>query len=59
MDRVFAGGTHLVARGGKANGWGGDVVYHGKQQDGNETPLPGDVENTGDGTGTNGDFAGL
>jgi hypothetical protein len=48
----------VTARGGKANGSGGDVVYHGKQQDGNETPLPGDVENMGDGTGMAGDFAG-
>ena len=48
----------VIARGGKANGRGGDVVYHGKQQNGNETPVPGDVENTSDGTGTNGDFAG-
>ncbi len=48
----------VIARGGKSNGSGGDVVYHGKQQDGNETPLPGDVENTADGSGLNGDFAG-
>jgi hypothetical protein len=48
----------VTARGGKANGNGGDVVYHGKQQNGNETPLPGDVENMGDGTGITGDFAG-
>ena len=48
----------IIARGGKANGSGGDVVFHGKRQDGNETPLPGDVENGADGTGLNGDFAG-
>ncbi len=48
----------VIARGGKANGNGGDVAYHGRQQDGNETPLPGDVENMGDGSGTPGDFAG-
>ncbi|MES1209847.1 MAG: hypothetical protein ABUS79_28260, partial [Pseudomonadota bacterium] len=48
----------VIARGGKANGSGGDVVYHGRQQDGNETPLPGDVENAADGTGKSGDFAG-
>jgi len=48
----------VITSGGKSNGNGGDVVYHGRQQDGNETPLPGDVENMGDGTGMSGDFAG-
>jgi hypothetical protein len=48
----------VIARGGKTNGAGGDVQYHGKTQDGNETPVPGDVENAGDGTGKTGDFAG-
>jgi hypothetical protein len=49
----------LFARGGKANGNGGDVIYHGKRQDGNETPIPGNVlDNSGDGTGKGGDFAG-
>jgi hypothetical protein len=48
----------IIARGGAANGGGGDVIFHGKRQDGNETPLPGNVVNTGDGTGVNGVFAG-
>jgi len=48
----------VIARGGKSNGSGGDVAYHGRQQDGNETPASGDVENMGDGTGMSGDFAG-
>ncbi len=48
----------VIARGGKSNGSGGDVQYHGRQQDGNETPAAGDVENTGDGSGKKGDFAG-
>jgi hypothetical protein len=48
----------IIARGGATNGAGGDVVYHGRRQDGNETPLSGDVENMGDGTGLRGDFSG-
>jgi hypothetical protein len=48
----------VIARGGAANGTGGDVVFHGKQQDGNETPLPGNVDMAGDGSGAPGDFAG-
>jgi hypothetical protein len=49
---------HIVARGGKANGAGGDVQYHGRRQDGNETPLSGAVDMAGDGTGLPGDYAG-
>jgi hypothetical protein len=48
----------IIARGGGANGSGGDVVFHGKRQDGNETPLPGNVAQQGDGTGMAGDYAG-
>jgi hypothetical protein len=48
----------VITRGGAANGGGGDVIFHGKRQDGNETPLPGNVVNSGDGTGVNGVFAG-
>src|SRR5262249_44601722 len=47
----------IIARGGGANGSGGDVAFHGKRQDGNETPLPGNVANQGDGTGMAGDYA--
>jgi hypothetical protein len=48
----------ITARGGATNGSGGDVVFHGKRQDGNETPLPGNIDSAGDGTGASGDFAG-
>jgi hypothetical protein len=48
----------IIARGGAANGAGGDVIFHGKQQDGNETPLPGNVDLAGDGSGAPGDFRG-
>ncbi len=33
----------IIVRGGKTNGNGGDVAFHGRQQNGNETPLPGNV----------------
>jgi hypothetical protein len=49
---------HIVVRGGAANGAGGDVQYHGRRQDGNETPLPGAVDMAGVGSGLAGDFAG-
>jgi hypothetical protein len=49
---------HIVARGGTTNGAGGDVVFHGKRPNGNETPLPGNIDNAGNGTGAAGDFAG-
>jgi hypothetical protein len=48
----------VIARGGASNGSGGDVAFHGKRQDGNETPLPGNMTLDADGTGTPGDFAG-
>jgi hypothetical protein len=48
----------ILVRGGKTNGNGGDVAYHGRQQNGNETPLPGKIDQSGDGTGTTGNFAG-
>jgi hypothetical protein len=48
----------VIARGGAANGSGGDVAYHGRRADGNETPLPGNIDLSPDGTGMEGDFAG-
>ena len=48
----------IVVRGGKSNGNGGDVAFHGRQSNGNETPLPGKIDQSGDGTGTSGSFAG-
>ena len=48
----------ILVRGGKTNGNGGDVAFHGRQQNGNETPLPGKIDQSGDGSGTSGSFAG-
>jgi hypothetical protein len=48
----------ITVRGGATNGAGGDVAFHGRQQDGNETPLPGNIDLSGDGTGMAGNFAG-
>jgi len=48
----------IIVRGGKANGSGGDVVFHGRREDGNETPTPGNIDSAADGSGTAGDFAG-
>lgn len=49
---------HIIVRGGKSNGNGGDVAFHGRQQNGNETPLPGNIDQSGEGKGTKGSFAG-
>jgi hypothetical protein len=48
----------VIARGGKSNGSGGDIAYHGMQPDGNTTPLPGNMDLSADGSGTKGDFLG-
>jgi hypothetical protein len=48
----------IVARGGREGGSGGDVEYHGKREDGNETPLSGDVDLAGAGRGVRGDYGG-
>ena len=45
----------LVARGGASNGHGGDIMFHGRMRDGQE-PLPGNIDNAGNGTGRKGDF---
>ncbi len=45
----------LRARGGAANGNGGDVMFHGITPDGEE-PVPGDIDSAGAGTGNEGDF---
>jgi hypothetical protein len=48
----------ILARGGSPDASGGDIQYHGRRQDGNETPLSGAVDMAGAGTGAAGDFAG-
>jgi hypothetical protein len=45
----------VVARGGKPNGRGGDVMFHGQTPDGEE-PVPGNIDQAGDGVGRRGDF---
>ena len=49
---------HIIAKGGASGGSGGDIAYHGRTQDGNETPLSGNIDNGADGGGMAGDFAG-
>jgi len=51
----------VIARGGKSNGHGGDVEFHGLGTwdnfgTGELNPVPGDVRNAGDGSGGNGVF---
>jgi hypothetical protein len=48
----------IRARGGAANGNGGDIAYHGISPDRDSSPPSGNIDNAGDGTGLTGDFAG-
>jgi len=48
----------IIARGGAANGSGGDIAYHGKSPDGDSSPPSGNIDNAGSGSGRPGDFAG-
>jgi hypothetical protein len=48
----------IVARGGTANGNGGDIVYRGTSPDRDSRPPPGNIDNAGNGTGKPGDYAG-
>lgn len=47
----------VIAKGGSPDGWGGDVMFHGRRRDGRENPLPGMQMLEGNGTGPDGDFA--
>lgn len=47
----------VIATGGGAGGWGGDVMFHGRRPNGREDPEPGMLVLDGDGNGENGDFA--
>jgi hypothetical protein len=48
----------IRARGGAANGNGGDIVYHGISPDGDSSPPSGNIDNAGNGGGRSGDFDG-
>ena len=37
----------IIARGGAANGNGGDIVYHGRSPDGDTSPPSGNIDNAG------------
>jgi hypothetical protein len=46
----------IVARGGAANGNGGDIVYHGRSPEGETNPPSGNIDNAANGSGRPGDF---
>jgi hypothetical protein len=46
----------IIARGGSANGSGGDIMFHGRKPGSYEDPDSGNVTLDGDGTGRHGDF---
>ena len=48
----------IIARGGAANGSGGDIAYHGISPDGDSSPPSGSIDNAASGSGRPGDFAG-
>jgi len=58
QDGVMDNRGLIVSRGGVHNGAGGDVMYHGRQPNGDDKTVPGQVQNEGDGAGPDGDFAG-
>jgi hypothetical protein len=47
----------LIARGGEANGAGGDIAFHGEGTGGLHDPLGGRLEMGGNGAGPEGQFA--
>ena len=46
----------VIARGGAGGGWGGDVMFHGRQPGNSEDPLPGNMDLSGSDGGADGDF---
>jgi hypothetical protein len=48
----------VIARGGASDGWGGDVMFHGRQEDADLDPDPGMMDLSGDGDGHDGYYAG-
>ena len=49
----------IVAHGGPSNGSGGDVFFHGEAPNQvSPTPVPGRIDDAGDGTGSPGTFGG-
>jgi hypothetical protein len=48
----------IISRGGVHNGNGGDIMFHGKRNNGEDFTVSGHVEFAGDGTGVTGNFAG-
>jgi hypothetical protein len=46
----------VIARGGPGNGWGGDVIYHGRMWGDSEDPLPGQVDMSAHGSGQPGEY---
>lgn len=57
VDGWLVNKGRVVSVGGATDGWGGDIIYHGRRPDGTEDPLPGKVINHGDGNGEDGGFA--
>jgi hypothetical protein len=47
----------IVARGAGTDGWGGDVIFHGRRPDSSRDPEPGDVSVDGHGAGQAGQVA--
>jgi len=56
QDGALVNLGHIVARGGASNGWGGDIMFHGRQPGIDEDPLPGNLSLEGDGDGHDGDY---
>jgi hypothetical protein len=58
QDGVVDNRGVIISRGGVHDGSGGDVMFHGRNPNGEDKTVPGHIENQGDGAGLSGDFAG-
>lgn len=58
QDGVVDNRGVIISRGGVHDGAGGDVMFHGRNPNGEDKTVPGHIENEGDGAGLSGDFAG-
>ena len=57
-DGVVDNRGRIVSRGGAHNGNGGDTMFHGRNPNGMDYTVPGNIDMAADGTGMAGAFAG-
>ena len=55
-DGVIQNLGKIIAAGGDSDGWGGDLVFHGRRAGQDADPLPGDIDVSADGSGMDGQW---